>query len=113
MYQAGSNLFKAVTAFVINSPYSYEDTLRLMTNWYNSIEHKNAPGEMDKLVQRDYYREGIHRQHNNSYFHNSTIMVYRKSLSLKASKKIVAKSLIFHLNYSNSIRMTLKRSVKK
>ena len=70
MYQAGSDLFKAVTAFVINSPYSYEDTLRLMTNWYNSIEHKNAPGEMDKLVQRDYYKEDIHRQHNNSYFHN-------------------------------------------
>ena len=70
MYQAGSELFKAVTAFVINSPYSYEDTLRLMTNWYNSIEHKNAPGEMDKLVQRDYYKERIHRQHNNSYFHS-------------------------------------------
>ena len=70
MYQAGSDLFKAVTAFVINSPYSYEETLRLMTNWYNSIEHKNAPGEMDKLVQRDYYKEGIHRQHNNSYFHS-------------------------------------------
>lgn len=68
MFHANDLLHKAVTAFIANSPYSYDDTIELLNGWWLREPHHNHDNEMSEMVAKEYYRDGIHDQKNNSYY---------------------------------------------
>ena len=69
MYKPGDSLHAALSTFIANSPYSYDDTLELLNSWWLREEHNHHDDEMTKMLEREYYKDGIHEQHNNTYFY--------------------------------------------
>lgn len=69
LYQPENLLHQSISAFIANSPYSEKDTLELLDSWWLKDSHRTHDGEMSKMVDKEYFKDGIHDQHNNTYFH--------------------------------------------
>lgn len=102
MYTGGDPLHAALSTFIANSPYSYDDTLELLNSWWLREEHHRHDDEMEKMLKSEYYKDGIHEQHNNTYFYcfykYATSLIPRvETIEVKYCEKYNIKIAVFKL----------------